>query len=290
MRLGKASRTAQQNALFRALDARCAPGARIANDDLAAYFLPPAFRLVAELARVPAFRRLAERFIDARWPGPRGGQVVRTAYIDELLAASVAGVRQVLMLGAGLDTRPYRIEPLRAMRVFEVDHPSTQAFKRRVVDRRLRNSAHVTFVPVDFERDDLARTITNAGFARGAPTFVLWEGVTNYLTADAVDEVFGVLRELVAPGSPIVFTYIDRAMLDGTHAFTGGAESSRAVQKVGEPYTFGLRPEDVGAYLEARGFELARDNAVSALAPRYYTNGDRPVVYDYYHVVEARKR
>ena len=290
MRQNRASRTAQQNALFRALEARRSPVERIANDTLAVRFLPVGFRLLAGLARVPLVRRGIETLTDRRWPGPRAGQLVRTAFIDEAVQEAAGAVEQAVVLGAGLDTRAYRLRELAALRVFEVDHPSTQAIKRRIVARVARDRArHVAFVPVDFSRDDLKESLSRAGFASGGRTLVIWEGVTNYLTDASVDETFRSIACLVGTGSPVLFTYVDRAILDGSRNFEGAAESSRAVRKVGEPYTFGFEPEEVSSYLAARGFDLLSDSPVSELADRYYGGRKRPKVYAYYHVVQARR-
>ncbi len=281
MRAGRPSRTAQHNALFRALDARRAAPDRIAGDTLAVRFLPPAFRLVAEAARFRAVRRFVETFIDRRWPGPRDGVVARTRLIDDEVRALLPDVAQVLLLGAGFDTRAYRLTGMEGVRVFEVDHPSTQVGKRRTVGR----VDHVTFVPVQFGRDDLETALTSSGFLAAARTLVLWEGVTNYLTAASVDATFATLARLLADGSHVLFTYVDRGLLDGSRAFAGATESSRHVRRVGEPYTFGLDPCAVGAYLAERGFELVWDIAVPEAASRYGIELDG---YAYYHVVRAR--
>jgi methyltransferase (TIGR00027 family) len=152
-----------------------------------------------------------------------------------------------------------------------------------------RVPGHVTFVPVEFGRDDVACALRDAGFAFDVPTLVLWEGVTNYLTADIVDQTFRFVAATIRSGSPVLFTYIDRRVLDGAEQFEGALESSRHVGKVGEPYTFGFDPREVPAYLADRGFELESDVTVAQAASRYYAEGQRPPASTYYHVVEARR-
>jgi methyltransferase (TIGR00027 family) len=293
MRAGQASRTARQNALFRALEARRPEADRVASDALAVRFLTPEFRLLAGLARVPALRRLIETVIDHRWPCVRGGVVARTRLIDETALAELPRVRQVLILGAGFDSRAYRLPPMRRACVFEVDHPATQAVKQRVLcDLRGRAGQlpdSVVFVPVVFGADDPARALAASGFAPGAPTLVLWEGVTNYLGPDAVDTTFRFLASVLAPGSPVLFTYVDRGMLDGTADFAGAATTLRAVRRVGEPFTFGLAPGDVPGYLAGRDLTLEWDTTVSDAAARFYPAGDCPTAPAYYHVALARR-
>jgi methyltransferase (TIGR00027 family) len=290
MREGRPSRTAQHNALFRALEARRPPASRVADDPLAVHFLPPKFRLLAELARFPPVLRLIEEVIDRRWPGPRSGVVVRTRLLDETISRCLSDVDQVLILGAGFDTRAYRLPAMDGVRVFEVDHPATQSVKKRIVLRAIcRTPEHVTFVPVEFGRDNLSRSLSAAGLASAGRTLVLWEGVTNYLTAEAVDATFRFIASVVAPCSPVLFTYIDRSILDDSAAFEGASESSKHVERVGEPYTFGFDPSEVPAYLTDRGLDLVWDMAVPEAALRYYAEGGQPRGHAWYHVVEARR-
>lgn len=291
MREGQPSRTAVQNALFRALEARRPTSGRVADDPLAVRFLTPEFRLVAAAARVPAARRLIEGFIDHRWPCVRGGVVARTRLIDDKIVAELPRVRQAVLLGAGFDSRAYRLPPMRQLPVFEVDHPATQAAKRRVVRRGAGTQARqVRFVPVVFGTDDPAGKLADAGFEPGAPTLVLWEGVTNYLDPDAVDATFRFLAAAVGPGSPVLFTYVDRGIIDGTARFDGDETTLRAVRRVGEPFTFGLDPAQVPGYLADRGFALEWDTAVSDAAARLYPAGACPSAPAYYHVAGARRR
>jgi methyltransferase (TIGR00027 family) len=290
MREGQPSRTAVQNALFRALEARRPASRRVADDPLAMRFLTPEFRLLAGIARVAAARHLIEEFIDHRWPCVRGGVVARTRLIDEKVLAELPRVRQAVILGAGFDSRAYRLPPMRQVTVFEVDHPATQAAKRRVVRRAVGEPAgRVRFVPVVFGADDPAGKLADSGFQPGAATLVLWEGVTNYLDPAAVDATFRFLATAVGPGSPVVFTYVDRGIIDGTARFEGAQTTLRAVRRVGEPFTFGLDPAEVAGYLAQRGFRLEWDTAVSDAAARLYPAGACPSAPAYYHVAGARR-
>jgi methyltransferase (TIGR00027 family) len=228
--------------------------------------------------------------IDRRWPCVRGGVVARTRLIDEAAVAAVPHVQQALILGAGFDSRAYRLAPLRGVPVFEVDHPATQAAKRRSLLRRTgRLPDSVRLVPVVFGSDDLGRELAARGFASGVPTLVLWEGVTNYLDPTSVDATFRFLAGAVGPGSPVLFTYVDRAMIDGTARFEGAETTLRAVRRVGEPITFGLDPGEVPGYLAERGFGMELDVVVRDAAERFYPAGDCPSAPAYYHVVQARR-
>ncbi len=289
MRAGQPSRTANQNALFRALEARRPAAVRVADDPLAVRFLSPEFRLLAEAARLPPLRRLLEAVIDNRWPCARAGVVARTRLIDLTILGELPHVEQVLILGAGFDTRAYRLPAMRRVRVFEVDHPATQAAKQRVLHPDARSGTGVRFVPVVFGTDDPAQALTASGFAPGTPTLVAWEGVTNYLDPGAVDETFRFLASALGSGSPVLFTYVDARMLDGSAVFAGAETTMRAVSRVGEPFTFGFVPAELPGYLADRGFELVWDETVSDAAHRFYPAGKCPAAPAYYHIVKSRK-
>jgi methyltransferase (TIGR00027 family) len=284
---GRASRTAEHNALFRTLEARRPRAARVADDPLAARFLGPGFRAVAELGRVTAVRRLLERAIDDRWPCVRAGVVVRTRLIDDTVAAQLSDVEQVLILGAGFDTRAWRLPGMSGMTVFEVDHPATQSAKRRALSGL--GPGPVTFVSVVFGSDDPARALADRGFRTGAQTVVVWEGTTNYLDSGTVAGTFAFLAGALGSGSPVVFTYVDRRMLDGSARFAGASTTLEAVRRVGEPFTFGLDPGQVPGYLSEHGFALEWDTAVSDAAARFYSAEPAPLAPAYYRVALARR-
>jgi methyltransferase (TIGR00027 family) len=277
VRDGRPSRTAQHNALFRALEQ--GQDAPLFADPFARGFLRGRYRLYGAL---PA--RAVARFIDRRWPGPRAAVCVRTRYIDDRVAEALgAGLDQLVILGAGFDARAHRLPGLAGVRVLEVDHPSTQAMKRAVVGAP---PPHVRYAAADLAREPLAEVLAAAGVAAGGRTLVLWEGVTNYLDAASVD---ATLRTIARLATSVVFTYVERALIDASAAFEGGSESLAYVRGLGEPFTFGLDPAEVPAYLDARGIGLVEDVDLETVAARYYP-GARPPVSAFYRVVTARCR
>ncbi len=290
MRAGQPSRTADQNALFRALEARRPAAVRVADDPLAVRFLSPEFRALAKAARLPPVRRLLEAVIDHRWPCARPGVVARTRLIDQLVLGELGTIGQVLILGAGFDTRAWRLPGMDRVRVFELDHPATQAAKQRALRHGTQPAPRVTLVPIVFGADDPGGALVSSGFTAGAPTLVLWEGVTNYLDREAVDATFGLLASMLGSGSLMLFTYVDAGMLDGSADFAGARTTMRAVRRVGEPFTFGFVPAELPGYLAARGFELLSDERVSDAARRFYPAARCPAAPAYYHVAESRKR
>jgi methyltransferase (TIGR00027 family) len=284
----KASRTAEQVALFRALETARGHD-RVFDDPLAARFLQGGYRLLARAARVRPVGAGLERYIDRRWPGPRPSAVARTRLIDDLVAEALGrGARQVLLLGAGYDSRAYRLPGIERVAVFEADHPATQAVKRRLVRGAVRpeRRRHVHYVPVDLLTEDLGETLLREGFAALEPTVVVWEGVTNYLTEAAVDATLRRLASLTASGSKLIFTYVDRRVLLGEVA---AAQSwHQAVRRQGEPWTFGFDPAALAGYLAERGMRLALDLSTRDAADRYLQPlGRAGNAAPFYRVAEA---
>ena len=269
MQAGRASRTAEQNALFRALEARRPEAERVIDDPWAELFLSLPYRTVAAAARWTAWNTFAAGFIDRRWPGVRPTVVARTRAIDALVVDQAAAVDQVVILGAGLDTRAWRLQALARCRVFEVDHPDTQQHKQLRLRRAGLDLARVRFVGTDFNLDQLDHVIADAGLDRGSPTLFLWEGTTNYLTANAVDATLRWCARAPA-GSQVLFTYIDRAVLDDPDRFYGADRVLSTVRRGGEPMIFGLDPGQLADYLADRGLTLRADTGAATLRHQAY--------------------
>lgn len=268
-----ASRTAEHVALFRALETTRRHD-RLFTDRYARRFLPARYRWLVRAATLGPVGHGIERLIDRNWPGPRTSAVVRTKLIDDLLTEALgAGAVQVLLLGAGYDARAHRVPGMPT--TFEVDHPATQRAKRRLI----ADPAHVRYVPVDLNTDDLGTALETAGFTRRR-TVVIWEGVTNYLTAAAVDATLRHLATATAQGSTVIFTYVDEAARAGEFpGFPGFTAWHDTVTKVGEPWTFGFHPAELPAYLADRGMELTLDLSTRDAATRYHRDGQAAPFY-----------
>ena len=189
------------------------------------------------------------------------GLVMRVAFIDSEIAAARA--RQVVILGAGLDTRAWRLDALREARVFEVDHPATQAYKRAHADKLGPPRADLRYVPVDFTRDSLARSLIGAGYDVNAPAVWVWEGVIMYLDDAALRGTLTAIRTLSAPGSRLI-----------AHYHVPEPKPTAAVVRkllfswLGEPQ-IGLRTRArMREEIERAGFELIEDAGVREQALR----------------------
>ena len=290
MKQGQASRTAEYMALFRALESTLAADLRLFEDRFATAFLAPRFRAVVGLSRIPLIGALVRAYIDRRWPGARTSAVARTRFIDDAVETALrAGIQQVVILGAGFDARAYRLAALTRVAVFEVDHPSTSAAKRKVLATALSLAPdHVQFIPVDFNSESWQSAVTSAGYDPCRRTLFIWEGVTNYLTEDAVD---GTLRWCAssAAGSRVLFTYVHRRVLDTPQAFEGTEKLFATLRAAGERWTFGLDPSELSRFLAQRGLVLQEDVGASDYRARYFGQAaTRMPGYEFYRIAVAR--
>lgn len=267
------SRTAEYMALFRALESAQAVDRRLFEDPDAARFLRPSLRAVAIAARSAALRALIVAFIDRRWPGPRLSGVARTRVIDDFVVSAVEdGCTQLLLLGAGYDTRATRLAEASSAVVFEVDHPATQARKRSVLGLL---QERIRYVPVDFEHDCLLSALADTGFDCDQPTCVLWEGVFSYLTPEAIDATLGALVELCGPGSHVLITYVDQRALDAPSSYPQAWLT--AVGDVGEPFRTGLDPNHAQAFFAQRKLTLRHDESTTEAALRLGVAGAQSI-------------
>jgi methyltransferase (TIGR00027 family) len=243
------------------------------------------------LARVRSLRAVLVRYADWRAPGARSSAIARTRFIDDVVRRAIEeGTRQLVLLGAGYDCRAHRLAELHDTQVFEVDRAETQAAKRAGIEsaRDLGARRDVRYVAVDFGRDDLAASLMSAGWDRTRASVFVWEGVTNYLTEAAVAKVLALIGG-AAPGTVLAFTYVHRGAIDGTTRFDGADKLLRNVRGLGEPWTFGLRPDEVGDFLARCGLALEEDLGADEYRRRYLGGGSRDLRgYAFYRIAVAR--
>jgi methyltransferase (TIGR00027 family) len=288
--MAAASRTAEYMALFRALESARPERERLFDDPLAREFLLGRLRHVPALAAGHWSGYIARTWLDRRWPGARASGVARTRLIDEYLRRALDdGIDQIVLLGAGFDSRAYRIDGIRAAAVFEVDLPQTLARKRAIVASSLDSPAdHVRFVELDLDRAKLDEALRDAGLRRDRRSFFIWEGVSHYLTEPGVDATLRSVRAAGAPASRLVFTYVDRALLDDPRRFADGPAILAKVRESGEPWTFGLDPERVADYLAEHELRLLEDFGSLEYRARFMPpHGRHMRGYEFYRVAVA---
>ncbi|MEA3299111.1 MAG: SAM-dependent methyltransferase [Pseudomonadota bacterium] len=243
-------------------------------DTLAREFIDPALRPdPSDGAKVAAFRAQLEAML----PGAYHFQNARTHHVDARMRAAIeSGVRQVVILGAGYDSRAYRFADLApGLRFIEVDMPALQAEKQATVARVLGAlPGHVSYVPLDFNRQPLTDILAAGGYDPTLPVFFNWEGVSYYLDAAGVDATLDFVSRHSPAGSRILFDYMPAAMVDGSGDYHGGAESRAHMAGMGEPLRFGIPDGTLEAFLAARGLRLASAVGPDELENAYLVGRD----------------
>ncbi|MDQ3759524.1 MAG: SAM-dependent methyltransferase [Actinomycetota bacterium] len=230
-------------------------------DYLAADFIAPGLKATA-LVKLPLVRRLMPRLFEAILPGSFWFELGRTHHMDEVLLGEVRdGAEQVVFLGAGLDSRAYRLrDELATATLFEVDHPVTAAVKRERLEAIFGGMPeHVRYVHVDFNSEDVGERLAAHGFDESARSIVLWSGVTPYLEPEGVAESLRWFARATGPGSAICFDYLWKEMLDGDDSFHGAKELRKRVAAGGEPFRFGIPRGESQAFVEQFGLVLEED-------------------------------
>lgn len=268
-----ASRTALMVAAYRGL-ASGRPGA-ICHD-------PHAGVLAGEEGR-----EIAARF-SSTFPAMELWVALRTAFLDAQVEWWVrGGSRQVVILGAGFDTRAARLAR-EGLSFFEVDHPATQADKRQRLARITdypASAAH--YVPCDFERDELVGCLKQSGFSTDQPAVVLWEGVVPYLTEPAVRKTLHTVAHELHPRSVIAFDYLMKTMVESQTLSESDARTRAQVEELGEPLRFGTNhPLPL---LHEEGFGRVRTISFDEIALDFGAGYDRARQFRFQHVALASR-
>lgn len=206
---------------------------------------------------------------DAVAQGIFGAQLCRTRYIDDAVAAALSqGIGQVVILGAGLDTRPYRLAGMEGAGVFEVDLPAVQEDKKKKLLKFLgRLPENVSFVPIDFDTQSLEEVFAGTGFDPTRRTAFVWEGVTQYITGEAVQRTLAFVGK-TAPGSALVFTYVLKSIIE-RRSDVPDAEHMMDVVAKNAPWIFGLEPAGLAAFLKPFKLDLVEDVGNADYQERY---------------------
>jgi methyltransferase (TIGR00027 family) len=259
--VGKPSRTAWAAAAHRAAHQVLEQG-RIFTDPLALRILGEDAETVARQAEEQPSRRKMRIFI-----------AVRTRFAEDALAVAVErGVRQVVVLGAGLDTFAYRTTLRDRLRIFEVDHPATQAWKRqRLSDAAIPIPNSLTFASIDFDRQTLAEGLAAAGFDSSQQTFFTWLGVAPYLTEEAVWMTLGFIASL-PNGAHVVFDYSDPPASLSAESRASHERRAMRVAELGEAWLNYFEADELRPKLMALGFSEIEDLGPRQIAARYFPN------------------
>jgi methyltransferase (TIGR00027 family) len=268
--------TAQGVAKQRLIETLAKSDKRVINDPYADRFVIGAgfIKLMGHKFSVWLGKKLA--------PGLHEHLIARTRFIDDLIEeAATTGAEQYVILGAGYDLRAHRLDLPSSLRVFEVDQAEVQARKRSKLPENLTNSDNVTYVAVDFTHQSLAEQLTAAGFDIGKPTVFTLEGVSQYITKEAVSSTIEELATLIQTTSSTFFiSYVDELLDKDPEACFGKgypnavkrAETIKSLSaKVGEPWISFYTAEEIASLLSRNGFSVKKNVTLEDLNSLYFT-------------------
>lgn len=261
MKATAVSRTAQYIALFRAIESHQPRKKRLFDDTLAIQFLDVGLKMAVKITALPLIGDAVINYIQKRGMGGLSASIARTKYIDDLTKKAIAGgAKQVIILGAGFDTRAMRLPFLKGMPVLEIDHPNTSDYKLDVFKKNnIQSPSNISYLQIDFNKQGLLEFAIEKNIDFSIPTVIIWEGVTSYLSSEAIDRTFEFFQRF-ATGSSVIFTYLHRLALDDSNAFKGVAQMKKLLKKKEENWTFGFYPEKLSSYLQTYGLTLYEDN------------------------------
>ena len=291
--------TAQGVAKQRLIETLAKPDKRIIYDPYAVKFV-----LGASIIKLMGHKMsvwLTQQFA----PGFHEHLISRTRFIDDLIKKSTAnGAEQYIILGAGYDLRAHRLDLPPTLKIFEVDQPEVQLRKRSKLPKNLPNSENVTYVSVDFNNQTLKKQLLNTGFDQNKPTVFTLEGVSQYITKDAIISTLEVLAELTQKTSATFFiSYVDKLLNENPKACFGKGYSNaekkvetikRLAAKVGEPWISFYSAEEIEGMLSKYGFSLIENKTLADLNSVYFTPVGRTLsedqIFKLEHFVVAKSK
>jgi methyltransferase (TIGR00027 family) len=255
-------------AIVRAIEASKPEDERICYDPIARSLIN---RIKLTLSKLIIDSGLYGRF----FPGAIEFITARERYIDDFLKACLKeGFDQVVILGAGFDTRAYRIPGIEKTKVFEIDHPVTQEVKLKRLKKVINPLPdHVTFIPVDFNTQTLGERLLTSGYNERGKTLFIWQGVTMYLTPEGVDSTLAFIANHSGPGSVVIFDYFYNETLYDMKTVR------RITRVIGERLIFGIDEGQIEPFLTRRGFRDIHNATTGELKRLYFTgpNAGRPI-------------
>ena len=227
---------------------------RLFDDEIVKYFLPGSY---VKLLKIRFIRNWVIRTADKITKGIYDGLNCRTEYIDRTThLISENNIQQVLILGSGLDTRPYRLEELKKVKVFEVDLAWVQDLKKQKLIKHFGSlPENIKYVSIDFNHQALNEVLQQHNFNFSEPVFMIWEGVTQYITKDAVEKTLDFVSK-TAKGSYLVFTYVLESVIKRESLIEGANEFADSLVRKKTPWIFGMEKDNVGSFIKNYNLKL----------------------------------
>ena len=254
----KPSETALFAALRRTIANKEFKSGKLGSDDLAEYFLPPHFRFFLKFKRI---RGKIKNKLNGLLPGLNEYMIARTAFFDRLFLDALKNkTPQIVLLGAGYDSRAYRFAKLnQGTRIFELDAPPTQDRKKKCIRKaQIDISENVTFVPINFNQESIKNKLEKAGYKHDQNTLFIWEGVSYYLELESVETTLEFVRQASHEETFIGFDYTTSISDDNMDNFYGVREFTQAMNHhhANEELMFSIDDSKTASFLEKRGLKI----------------------------------
>ena len=258
-------------AMMRAMENLLPEDKRLFEDPYSEKFLSPFWKFWVILMRFPKILNFLIKLREKWTPGVIGGLICRTRYIDDVLNNAIKeGVGTVVNLGVGMDTRAFRIPGIENIKYYELDFPELQKVKRAYIDKKIGElPSNVSLVPIDFNNQDIGEELNKAGYTLSSKTLFIWEGVTQYISREAVDNTLEYVAQ-AATGSRIIFTYVLKSFINGSHIPDGLNSLYKLVLKKKNPLWFcGFDAAEMHEYLSKYSLCLIEDVGHEEFLKRY---------------------
>ncbi|MEM8857072.1 MAG: SAM-dependent methyltransferase [Chloroflexota bacterium] len=266
-----AAQTAIGPTMIVAIEQHFPSNQRVIDDPLAAEILPTVYRLIVKAMRLTMLRNWMINISEKQVTGIWSAMTCRKRYIDEKVIAAVQGrdpIKAIVNLGAGYDTRCYRLSDLANIPTWEVDQPVNLKAKHKELQRAIGTlPENITLAPINFVEQEIRTVLQKYGYHGNKKTFFIWEAVSQYLTESAVRQTFDYLAQAPA-GSYLAFTYVLKDYIEGKNFYGEEAFYERMVIK-DNAWHFGFEPAEIPRFLDEYGWRLIEDLNYAELGERY---------------------
>lgn len=293
MSLVLTSKAAEYLALLRAIESNRPSQQRLFSDPYAKLFVPPVLKPVEVLSRLGFMNRFISWIINKHWTGALSACSVRTRLVDVMTVNTIQdeGINQVIIFGAGYDSRALRLPLRRRIQFVETDHPEMQDTKRKKLEKTTSaadNASQVNYLSVDLQNQKLEEILPFIFQKEHYKTLFIWEGVTNSLTAPVAPIAFEYFQRF-NPGTIIIFTYVDNEVRKHPEKFPGAVNITRLLRQGNEQWNFGLNPAQLDGFLASYNMQLLHDLDINSIRKMYYGEAKAAGMkgYEYYHVAMA---
>lgn len=262
------SQMAEGIAMQRFAESNKSEGERICYDPYAIYFIRPEILEFGMKHPEDAKAKIEET--EKQFQGLSSSIMARVRYFDDFIIDYANDLEQLVILGAGYDTRPYRLKCLKDIKIFEVDHPNTQRFKIEKIKEIFGSTPeNVTYVPIDFEIQDLGQLL-EMGYDSSKKTLFILEGLVMYIPPKAVTKTLNFIVKYSPQGSILLFDYYPESVVDGTCRLKIGDNIRNHLISLGEPLQFGIKEGELEEFLGEFGFSNIKNVNSEDYKNRYF--------------------